>query len=128
MLPFAFALAFDVPPRNCAEHRSLRRTLAGGCLPPGEAGCRSVQRQARDGLSLDPDAGEKRRVSSYRASSFAIRGRGCREAALFGYFLALLPKSNSPVGENPRLQFAKAARRVMKGQRTPRQRWIPAFA
>jgi hypothetical protein len=35
-------------------------------------------------------------------------------AALFGYFLALLPKSNSPVGENPRLHSAKAVRRVMR--------------
>jgi hypothetical protein len=51
---------------------------------------------------------------------FAMEGRSCREAALFGYFLALLPKSNSPAGENPRLHFAKAGRRVMP--------WIPAFA
>ncbi|HWY25578.1 MAG TPA: hypothetical protein VNX47_11705, partial [Nevskia sp.] len=35
------------------------------------------------------------------------------EAALFGYFLALLPKSNSPVGENPRLHSAKAEQCVM---------------
>jgi hypothetical protein len=49
-------------------------------------------------------------------------------AALFGYFLALLPKSNSPVGENPRLHSAKAARRVMKGQHALKLRWIPAFA
>ncbi len=35
-------------------------------------------------------------------------GRSSREAALFGYFLALLPKSNSPVGENPRLHYGKA--------------------
>jgi hypothetical protein len=33
-------------------------------------------------------------------------------AALFGYFLALLPKSNSPAGEKPRLHSAKAVRRV----------------
>ncbi|HWY23852.1 MAG TPA: hypothetical protein VNX47_02970, partial [Nevskia sp.] len=59
---------------------------------------------------------------------FCDEGRSCREAALFGYFLALLPKSNSPVGENPQLHSAKAARRAMKGQRTPRLRWIPAFA
>src|SRR5579859_2170907 len=43
---------------------------------------------------------------------FCDEGRSCREAALFGYFLALLPKSNSPVGENPRLLSAKAVRRV----------------
>jgi len=35
-------------------------------------------------------------------------GRSSRVAAFFGYFLALLPKSNSPVGENPRLHSAKA--------------------
>jgi hypothetical protein len=33
-------------------------------------------------------------------------------AALFGYFLALLPKSDPPVGGNPRLQIGKAERRV----------------
>jgi hypothetical protein len=55
---------------------------------------------------------------------FCDEGRSSREAALFGYFLALLPKSNSPAGENPRLQIGKAERRVMKGQRTPKQRWI----
>jgi len=43
---------------------------------------------------------------------FCDEGRSSREAALFGYFLALLPKSNSPVGEKPRLQIAKAERRV----------------
>jgi hypothetical protein len=43
-----------------------------------------------------------------------MEGRSCREAALFGYFLALLPKSNSPAGENPRLHFAKAVRRAMR--------------
>jgi len=59
---------------------------------------------------------------------FCDEGRSSREAALFGYFLALLPKSNSPVGEKPRLQIRKAEQRVMKGQRTLRQRWIPAFA
>jgi hypothetical protein len=45
---------------------------------------------------------------------FCDEGRSCREAALFGYFLALLPKSNSPVGENPRLHSAKAERRATK--------------
>ncbi|HWY23862.1 MAG TPA: hypothetical protein VNX47_03020, partial [Nevskia sp.] len=53
---------------------SLRRTFAGGCLPPGEAGCRSVQRQARDGLSLDPDAGEKRRGPLIALLLLAMRG------------------------------------------------------
>src|SRR5579859_7841830 len=45
---------------------------------------------------------------------FCDEGRSCREAALFGYFLALLPKSNSPVGEKPRLHSAKAEQRVMR--------------
>ena len=41
------------------------------CSRGARHGCRSVQRQARDGLSLDPDAGEKRRAPSYRASSLS---------------------------------------------------------
>ena len=32
-------------------------------------------------------------------------------AAFFGYFLALLPKSDSPVGENPRSHLGKAGAR-----------------
>ena len=61
-------------------------------------------------------------------------GRSSRVAALFGYFLALLTKSNSPVGENPRLHSAKAARRVtLLGFATlipayKSKSWIPAFA
>jgi hypothetical protein len=38
----------------------------------------------------------------------AMRGRRRRGAAFFGYFLALLPKSNSPAGENPRPHYGKA--------------------
>src|SRR5579859_1992810 len=58
------------------------------------------------------------RSAGYPSSRFCFcdEGRSSREAALFGYFLALLPKSNSPVGENPRLHQRKAERRVMRFQ------------
>jgi len=77
-------------------------------LARGEAGCRSVRRQARDGLSADPATSEKRRVPSHRAFRFCDGSAPAPGAALFGYFLALLPKSNSPVGENPRPHYGKA--------------------
>jgi len=54
-------------------------------------GCRSVFGRARDGLSKNPAAGEKRRGPFHRACSFAMRGRGHR-GRLFWLLLELLPK------------------------------------
>src|SRR5882672_7751277 len=78
--------------------RCLRRApqRRGGYWParvfaPGEAGCRSVHRQARDGLSMDPAPAAERRAPAHRASSFAMGRRKLRER-LFWLLLELLPK------------------------------------
>jgi hypothetical protein len=55
-------LAFDSPPRFCAEHRKAGADIGPRLLARGEAGCRGVQRQARDGLSLDPAPAAERRA------------------------------------------------------------------
>ena len=84
----AFDSAFDVPPVVCAEHRSLWRHQPARVFAPGEAGCRSVHRQARDGLSMDPATSEKRRAPSNRASSFAIDRRKLRGGPFWLLFVA----------------------------------------
>jgi len=69
-------LLLSFPPSGCAEHRSPRRHGPARFSRGTRHGCRSVFRQARDGLSENPAAGEKRRH----------RGR------LFWLLLELLPK------------------------------------
>jgi len=47
VVAFASAL-LTFPPSGCAEHRKDGATWARACFARGEAGCRSVQRQAMD--------------------------------------------------------------------------------
>ncbi|MDR3415461.1 MAG: hypothetical protein P4L83_04665, partial [Nevskia sp.] len=58
----------------------------------GEAGCRSVHRQARDGLSVDPAAGEKRRGPSHRAFAFRDERARLSGGASLVTFLSLLTR------------------------------------
>src|SRR5579859_5512717 len=62
--------AFDGPPRCLRRAPQSRSGMGSRLLARGEAGCRSVQRQARDGLSLDPAPAAERRAPGHRASSF----------------------------------------------------------
>ncbi|HWY24953.1 MAG TPA: hypothetical protein VNX47_08530, partial [Nevskia sp.] len=86
--------------------RRARQDAEASSVRPGMA-CRWTPTQARS--------------AGHPSSRFCFcdEGRSSREAALFGYFLALLPKSNSPAGEKPRLHSAKAEQRVMCFQEDP---------
>ena len=100
--------AFDFPPPvGGAEHRKAGAT--------GARACWRGARQDAEASSVRPGMAcrwtpLRLRSAGYPSSRFCFcdEGRRRRGAAFFGYFLALLPKSNSPVGENPRPQFAKA--------------------
>src|SRR5579859_3252278 len=74
----AVALAFDFPPRCLRRAPQRRSDIGSRLLARGEAGCRSVQRQARDGLSLDPAPAAEHRAPGHRASSFAMARRRLR--------------------------------------------------
>ncbi len=119
MLP---CFAFDVPP-----------VTAPSIAARGDRGPRLFG-AGRGRMPKRPASGQGWPVAGPRHEREAQgtpKGRSSRVAALFGYFLALLPKSNSPVGENPRVHCAKAERRVMpldsgfrwndemRGMRTP---------
>jgi hypothetical protein len=86
---FAFdvALLLTLRPVVCAEHRSSWRHEPARVFAPGEAGCRSVHRQARDGLSMDPATSEKRRAPGQRASAFALVRRKPRGMFFWLLFL-----------------------------------------
>ena len=95
--------AFDVPP-----------VTAPSITARGDRGPRLFG-AGRGRMPMRPSSGQGWPVDGPRHEREAQgtpKGRSCREAAFFGYFLALLPKSNSPAGENPRLHSAKAVRRV----------------
>src|SRR5579859_5761725 len=117
---FGCCFAFDVPPVTAPS--------IGVCVGPWLAPVWREARQDAEASSVRPGMACRWTPTQARSAGhplialllLAMRGRSSREAALFGYFLALLPKSNSPVGEKPPLHSAKAGRRV-----TP---WIPAFA
>ena len=70
LLMLLWLLLLIFRPVVCAEHHSSWRHEPARVFAPGEAGCRSVHRQARDGLSMDPATSEKRRAPAHRASSF----------------------------------------------------------
>src|SRR5579859_2491974 len=108
---FGCCFAFDVPPVTAPS--------IGVCVGPWLAPVWREARQDAEASSVRPGMAcrwtpTQARSAGYPSSRFCFcdEGRSCREAALFGYFLALLPKSNSPVGEKPRLHFGKAEQRV----------------
>src|SRR5882757_5278294 len=69
MLLWFLTWLLTLAPCGSAEHRSLWRHLPARVFAPGEAGCRSVHRLARDGLSVAPATSEKRRGPGNRASA-----------------------------------------------------------
>ncbi len=96
-----------VVPRNCAEHRKLVAIWARAFLARGEAGM-PKRSQTGQGRPVCEPRHERGAQGTPLALLVLREGRSSREAAFFGYFLALLPKSNSPEGENPRFHSAKA--------------------
>jgi hypothetical protein len=84
---FLCCCAFDSPPRCLRRAPELVVAWARAFLARGEAGCRSVRRQARDGLSADPATSEERRAPGYRASAFAIGRRKLRGMFFWLLFL-----------------------------------------
>src|SRR5579859_7905465 len=109
---FGCCFAFDVPPVTAPS--------IGVCVGPWLAPVWCEARQDAEASSVRPGMAcrwtpTQARSAGHPSSALlllAMEGRSSRVAALFGYFLALLPKSNSPVGEKPRLDSAKAAQRV----------------
>jgi hypothetical protein len=70
----------------------------------GEAGMPKRPPSGQDGLSVDPAAGRGAQGTLSSRFFFCDERAQDHGAALFGYFLALQPKSNSPEGENPRYE------------------------